>query len=160
MSNILYTAGQFLHPESDGHMTFQEKSTLAMTGIVVLVYGWYFTLVIGEIAGSPDREVAYQGLMVPVVILLVILAAAAHAVIAVTAPSQAGVEDERDRLIGLRGQRIARYVLATGTVAGLGLATGRADTFWIAQVLLGTLVTAEIAEGTTRLVLYRARSLT
>jgi hypothetical protein len=49
----------------------------------------------------------------------------------------------------------ARYVLAIGTVAGLGLAVIEADTFWIAQVLLAGLVVAEIAEGLTRLVLYR-----
>jgi len=93
--------------------------------------------------------------MVPVVILLVILAALAHSVIAIAAPSQAGSQDERDRLIGLRGQRIGGYVLATGTVAGLGLAMVQADTFWIAQVLLGALVIAEITEGATKLVLYR-----
>jgi len=136
-------------------MTFQERSALAMTGILVLVFGWYFALVIGEIAKTPAREIAYQGLMVPVVILLVILAALAHAVIAIAAPAQAGSQDERDRLIGLRGQRIAGYVLATGTVAGLGLAMVQADTFWIAQVLLGALVLAEITDGATKLVLYR-----
>jgi len=136
-------------------MTFQERSVLAMTGILVLVFGWYLALVISEIAKSPAREIAYQGLMVPVVILLVILAALAHAVIAIAAPAQAGSQDERDRLIGLRGHRIARYVLATGTVAGLGLAMVQADTFWIAQVLLGTLLIAEISDGTTKLVLYR-----
>jgi hypothetical protein len=136
-------------------MTFHEKSTLAMTSILVLVFGWYFALVIGEIASSPAREIAYKGLMVPVVILLVILAAVAHAVIAVASPTQTDSQDERDRLIGLRGQRVASYALATGTVAGLGLAMGEADTFWIAQVLLGALVTAEITEGATKLVLYR-----
>ena len=31
----------------------------------------------------------------------------------------------------------------------------QADTFWIAQVLLGALVIAEITEGATKLVLYR-----
>jgi len=41
-------------------MTFQERSALAMTGILVLVFGWYFALVIGEIAKLPAREIAYQ----------------------------------------------------------------------------------------------------
>ena len=31
----------------------------------------------------------------------------------------------------------------------------QSDTFWIAQVLLGTLVLAEITDGATKLVLYR-----
>jgi hypothetical protein len=39
----------------------------------LLVFGLDFVLVIGEIAKSPAREISYQGLMVPVVILLVVL---------------------------------------------------------------------------------------
>lgn len=136
-------------------MTFQQKSTLAMTSILVLVFGWYFTLVFGELASTPASEIAYQGLMIPVIILLVVLAAVAHAVIAICAPAEADTHDERDRLIGLRGQQVAQYVLATGTVAGLGLAMVEANAFWIAQVLLAGLVLAEITEGVTRLVLYR-----
>ena len=64
-------------------MTFQEKSTLTMTIVLVLVFGWYFALVLGPIAGAPGREVAYTGLMVAVVVLLVILAAVSHAALAV-----------------------------------------------------------------------------
>jgi hypothetical protein len=139
-------------------MTFQEKSTMAMTGIVALVFGWYFALVLGGVASSPARDIAYTGLMVPVVILLVILATAAHILIALLAPVEAKARDERDRLIGLRGQRIARYVLAIGTVAGLMLAMFEVETFWIAQTLLGALVLAELTEGMAKLVLYRRDS--
>jgi hypothetical protein len=136
-------------------MTFQEKSTLAMTGIVALVFGWYFALVLGDVASSPARDIAYTGLMVPVVILLVILATVAHILIALLAPGEANAHDERDRLIGLLGQRSARYVLAVGTVAGLTLAMFEAETFWIAQTLLGALVLAELTEGVAKLILYR-----
>jgi hypothetical protein len=136
-------------------MSFQEKSTLATTGILMLVFGWYFTLVLRELADTLAGEIAYQGLMIPVIVLLVVLAAVAHAVIAMGAPADADVRDERDRTIGLRGQEVAGYVLAVGTVAGLGLAVVDADAFWIAQVLLAGLVLAEIAEGVTRLLLYR-----
>jgi hypothetical protein len=45
-------------------MTFQEKSTLAMTGILLLVFGSYFTLVFTVIAASPGRDLALTGLMV------------------------------------------------------------------------------------------------
>lgn len=136
-------------------MTFQEKSTVAMTGILVLVFGWYFTLVLGQLASTPAGEIAYQGVMIPVIILLVVLAAVAHGVIAIAKPAEADAHDERDRVISLRSQRVARYVLAVGAIAGLALAVVEADAFWIAQVLLGGLVVAEIAEGVTSLVLYR-----
>jgi len=137
-----------------GGMSFQE-STLAMTGILLTVFGGYFALVLGEVAGSPARDIAYKGLMVPVVIALVILATVAHIVIAVITPADADAFDERDHQIGLRGQRIAGYVLAVGTIAGLTLAMAEAETFWIAQALLGALVLAELTEGVTKLVLYR-----
>jgi multisubunit Na+/H+ antiporter MnhB subunit len=64
-------------------MTFQEKSTLAMTGILLLVFGSYFTLVFTVIAASPGRDLAFTGLMVGAVVMLVILAAASHIVLAV-----------------------------------------------------------------------------
>jgi hypothetical protein len=136
-------------------MTFQEKSTLTMTAIMVLVYGWYFTLVLGPIAGSPAREVAYTGLMVAVVVLLVILAVASQVVLAIAFRSQANADDERDRLITLRSGEIAGYILAVGVCAGIGLAMMQSDTFWIAQALIGALVLAEVSKGVSKLVLYR-----
>lgn len=136
-------------------MSFKEKSTLAMTGILVLVFGGYFSIVVGEVAQSPVRDVAWVGLMVPVVVALVVLAAIAHALIAISAPSQAGAEDERDRLLERRGAHVGGYVLAIGTVVGLGLAMVDAPTFWIAQALLASLVLGELAKSVTALALYR-----
>ena len=137
-------------------MTFQEKSTLTMTTILVLVFGWYFALVLGPIAGSPAREMAYTGLMVGVVVLLVILAAVSHAALAVVFRAQADTDDdERDRFIALRSGQIAGYILAVGVCAGIGLAMVQSDTFWIAQALIGALVLAEVTDGVIKLVLYR-----
>lgn len=61
-------------------------------------------------------------------------------------------------MIGLRSERIAGYLLAVGVCAGIGLAIIQAETFWIAQVLIGALVLAEITEGVIKLVLYRRSS--
>jgi hypothetical protein len=106
------------------------------------------------VATLPAREVAYTGLMVVVVVLLVILAAVSHTVLALVFRSQANAYDERDRLIGLRGARVAGYVLAAGVCAGIGLAMIQVDTFWIAETLIATLVIAEVIEGAVKLVLY------
>jgi hypothetical protein len=136
-------------------MTFQQRRTLAMTAILVLLFGWYFAIVLGQLASTPASEIGYRGLMIPAVLLLVVLAVVVHTVLAIGAPAEAVGDDERDRLVALRGHRIARYVLAVAAVAGLGLAMVEADAFWIAQVLLAGLVVAEITEGLTRLVAYR-----
>lgn len=136
-------------------MSFKEKSIAAMTASLVLVFGAYFTLVWGRLAGSPAREVAYIGLLIPVVVVLVVLAILAHGVIAALAPSEAGVEDERDLVIGLRGDRVGGFVLATGVFAALMLSIAQAPTFWIAQALIATMVAAEVASGVTKLTRYR-----
>ncbi len=140
-------------------MVFKEKSTLAMTVILILVFGWYFAIVVGDVARSPGLDIAWVGLMVPVVVTLVILAAVAHAVIAISAPSQAGREDERDRSFERRGAQIGGYFLATGIVGGLGLAMVDAPTFWIAQALLAALVLGEVAKGVTVIALYHRRGV-
>jgi hypothetical protein len=136
-------------------MTFEEKSTLTMTGILLLVFGWYFTLVLGPIADSPAREFAYTGLMVAVVILLVILATVSHIFLAILFRKQVNAYDERDRFIALRSERIAGYVLAAGVFAGIGLTMVRTDAFWVAQALIASLVLAEVTDGVIKLVLYR-----
>lgn len=136
-------------------MSYEEKSTVAMTTILVVVFGAYFTIVGTRLSDSPARDVAYLGLMVPAVLALVVLAAVTHAGIALAAPRDAGVEDERDRLIHLRGDRVGAFVLGTGVFGTLVLAAIRTDQFWVAQSLLATLVAAELATGLTRLALYR-----
>ncbi len=136
-------------------MTFPEKSALTMTTILIVVFGGYFAIVLGVIADSPDRDLAYTGLMVGVAVILTILAAVSHVLLAVVFRSQANAYDERDRLVELRSERIAGYVLALGVCAGIGLAMAQVDVFWIAQALIGALVAAEVLDGIVKLVLYR-----
>lgn len=136
-------------------MTFPEKSTLTMTALLVLVFGWYFAVVLGPVAGSPARDIAFTAVMIVASVVLAILAAVSHIVLAVVYRKQAHAHDERDRLIDLRSTRIAAYVLAAGVFLGIGLAMARAGGFWIAQALIATLVIAEITDGITKLTLYR-----
>lgn len=70
-------------------------------------------------------------------------------------PKEAGAEDERDRLIALRGERVGGYVLALGVFGGLVLAMAELPPFYIAHALLLAWVLAELVEGATRIVLYR-----
>jgi hypothetical protein len=136
-------------------MTFQEKSALTMTALLTLVFGWYFALVLGVVAGSPEREIAYTALMIVAAVILGILATVSHVILALLYRSVADAYDERDRLVDLRSERIGGYILAVGVFAGIGLAMVRADRFWIAQALIAALVIAEITSGVVKLVLYR-----
>lgn len=85
-----------------------------------------------------------------------VLAIIAHAVIAlVLAPSEAGTTDERDQVVDLRGEWLGGFVLAAGIICGLALTIFEIHVFWIAQVLLGSLVLSEIVKDARTLVLYR-----
>ena len=138
-------------------MTFPEKSALTMTAVLVAVFGWYFWLVLGPIAGAgtPARDFAYTAVMGVALAAVTVLVTVSHIILAIVFHRQANVRDERDRLISLRSTRVAGYLLAAGVFAGLGLAVARADRFWIAQVLVASLVLAAVAESVVKAALYR-----
>jgi hypothetical protein len=99
-------------------MTFQAKSTAAMLGILTVVYGCYFAIMLSVAGRTPVDQIVYQPLMILVTIPLVILAILVHIVIAIAAPSEADVSDERDRIITLRGEAFGGLVLGMGASAG------------------------------------------
>lgn len=136
-------------------MSFQEKSAIAMTAALTVVYGAYFAVVARWLATTPATQIAYQPLMAVAVVPLVILAAIGNAVIALANPREANANDERDRLIALRGERVGGYVLAVGVFLALFLAMTESSQFFIAHTLLLAWVLAEITARATRLVLYR-----
>lgn len=135
-------------------MSLSDKSAIAMTATLTVVYGGYAVLLARRLSDAPATEVAWVGLLVAAVVALVALAAVTHAVIAVTTP--ADVDDERDPPDRSLSQRVGQAILAAGTVAGLGLAIAGASSFWIAQTLLGGLVLGEIASGVTGLLASRS----
>jgi len=137
-------------------VTFIEKSTLTTTLLLVVVFGTYFALVLGPVATSPDRQGAFTGLVVAATVVLTILAAVSHIVLAVLFRTQANTaHDERDRLIALRSERLSGYILAVGVFAGIVLAMLETATFWIAQALLAAWVLAEVSEGISKLIQYQ-----
>ncbi len=136
-------------------MSFQEKSTVAMTGALIVVYGAYFAVVGAWLASTPTDEIVYQPLMVVAIVPLVVLIVLSHAVIAVAKPKEANAYDERDRIVALRGDRLGGHTLAVGVFVGLVLAMAEVSPFFIAHGLLLAWVLAEITGNATKLILYR-----
>ena len=139
-------------------MSYREKSTAVILVGYLAVYSWYFARVADAVRSGPIAEIDYQGLLIAMVGVLVVSTVVAEILIALLAPSEAEQVDERDRMIGLRGDRIAGWVVTIGALAGLGLAMIEADSFWIAHALLAGLVLAEVLKSIAMLVNYR-RSL-
>jgi hypothetical protein len=126
-----------------------------MTGVLAVVYGAYFAVVARWLTTTSADEIVYQPLMVLAVVPLVVLAVASHVVLALANLKEANTNDERDRLIALRGERVGGYVLAVGVFVGLVLAMAELPPFFIAHALLLAWVLAEIVAGATRITLYR-----
>ncbi len=136
-------------------VSYREKSTVVILIGYLAVYSWYFARVVEAARSGPIAEIDYQGLLIVMVGVLVVATIVAQILIAVLAPSEAEQVDERDRLIGLRGDRVAGWAVTIGALAGLGLAMIEADSFWIAHALLAGLVLAEILKSVAMLVNYR-----
>ncbi len=148
MSKILYTKKVM--------MSFQEKSNWVMIVLIAGVYGTYFAVVLGDFASLPGvRDVAYRGMLIGTVIVLAVLAAVTHIILAVASPREADKNDERDHAINRFGEYVGGFVLAVTVFAGIGLAIFEVDHFWIANALLAGLVLSELVAGLTKAVLYR-----
>ena len=136
-------------------MTFQAKSNLATMLSLILVYGIYFAVILDWAADAPVDEISWQPLMLLTILPVTVLAIITHAVLAALSPADARTPDERDQAVDLRGESLGGVVLGVGVVWGLALAAFEANVFWIGQVLLGSLVVAEIAKNARTLILYR-----
>lgn len=129
---------------------------------------WFFSVSIPlifleELAGR-EALMAFTGLGVAAVAMLVVLQVVGHIVAAVI--SKPEDEDERDRLIGLRSNQVGGIVLNIGVISTVGhiLAAGffdqpsvvaLASPFGILNMLVASMVIAEICACLTRVWLYR-----
>lgn len=141
-------------------MSFQEKSNLAVLAAVSLVFGGYFGLVLPVMAvnGVTPPAAMVGGVLAVMTVALIVLLVVAHILIAALAPKEAGREDERDRVIEMRSDARASYVLAAGVFAAMAMLWLEMPPFWVANALLGALTASEIVKGVLRAVAYRRRA--
>ena len=136
-------------------MSFQEKSTWVLLGTYLVTYGWYFIAVSSDLSTTDVGAIDYRLLMLATVIALVVLAVAAHIIIAIASPKDADRTDERDREINRYGEYIGGFVLGAGALVVLAMAMFEVEHFWIANVLLVAMVLSEITSAVSKIVLYR-----
>ena len=136
-------------------MSFEEKSSWVMLIVITVVYGWYFTSVVGDLsAGTVVTDITYKGAMIGTVVAVIVLAIGGHISITVAARGDSS-SDERDREINRQGEYIGGFVLGTGALVALALAMLEKDHFWIANTILLTLVLSEMTSGVVKILIYR-----
>jgi transketolase N-terminal domain/subunit len=101
-------------------LSYQEKSLYGSFAAEVLVYGAYFV----HNQHTTVNHVA--GLIAGIIVLQIII----QSIIAIATRNR--LTDERDRLILLRGYRVAYFTLASLMVLGLGM-------FWFHASVLGNI---------------------
>jgi len=132
-------------------MAYREKSLWLVGLSLILVFGLYFWWVLP--APTADVLPNQVGLFVGAVILLVALQVVGHGLIAVL--DRRTETDERDRLIGLIGERNGSFVLAVGVFLSLCAAVFTQGNFLFTHVLLAFWVLASLVSIGTSLWLYR-----
>jgi len=138
-------------------MAFREKLAWISVVTMSLVYGWYFWTTLPLARAGTGGALHYakllQGTIITVVILQIVLTVAAAAF----SPREASApEDEREKLITLRGTRIAYFVLVTGalcvSVSGIFFNT---NSLLLGNYALMAVVVGNLAKDFTQIVHYR-----
>ena len=138
-------------------MAFREKLAWISVATMSLVYGWYFWTILPLAGAGAGSALHYakllQGTIVTVVVLQVVLTIA----VAAASPREARAsEDEREKLITLKGTRAAYFVLVTGalcvSVAGIFFKT---NSLLLGNYALLAVVAGNLAKDLTQIVHYR-----
>jgi archaellum biogenesis protein FlaJ (TadC family) len=137
------------------NMSFREKSTWISFLLLLIISIPFFYQFIQIERGLTNSRASFH-LFLFLVILFVVGEIVLHAVIVMQSPRDARVpKDERERLIDLKGMRVAFFVLMTGAWSVIVLVHFPVDRFAIIQALLFAVVVAELSMLGARLVYYR-----
>jgi hypothetical protein len=137
-------------------MSFREKTHWAAFIALVAAFGWYFLTYPWSIVGTPAGVMAVAGMLVPVTIIIIGVMAATAAFFAIRAPKEANLkEDERERTIHIRGTHIAYYPLVLGVWANIIAIFYRLSPAEYLNILLATVVVAELVRVGSQLYFYR-----
>lgn len=133
--------------------SFQEKSLWVMLVGLVAAFSFYFINVLPEHSATVQPHQVI--LFVLAVVFLVLIQIVGHILAGVADRHNDTEEDERDRLIALKGMRNSGYVLAVGVFTTLVVALIAKGNFVVIHVLLAFWVLAQLVEIVSRLILYR-----
>jgi hypothetical protein len=137
-------------------MSFRERTAWIALITHAVVFGGYFFL-LSTYWGDAYGQGLSIGLLVAAVIALIVVITVLSVVSAILNPKQAvAPADERETLIDLKAERIASYTLSIGVVCLIGALLVGWNGFLVANLLLASLVIAELVKAVAQIAFFRA----
>ncbi|MGD9980293.1 MAG: cell envelope integrity protein TolA [Hyphomonadaceae bacterium] len=137
-------------------MSLREKSAWISLVIHVVIFGGYFWS-LASAWDQPARGPIGVGMLIGAVILLVLNAIALNAAVALWSRKEAEAPaDERERIIDMKAERIASYVLSGNVILLIGALLVNWDGFLVANLLLAAIVVSEVTKAVVQIVYHRA----
>lgn len=137
-------------------MSFREKTHWVALVALLGAFGWYFANYPWSIVDTRAGVFAAVGMLIPVTIIFLIPMVIGSAWFAIRSPKEANLkEDEREKTIHMRGTHLAYYPLVLGIWANIvAMINGNSGGVML-NILLATLVAAELIRVGSQLYYYR-----
>lgn len=136
-------------------MAFEEKSAWIYAAIAIAFPVIYFAMVLGQLPRVAAGDIEFKVPLVAVVVGAIALTIAAHIVLAVAAPEDAGKRDQRDRDIYRYGEYVGGLVTSVAMVVPLILTLAEVEHFWIANTIYLAFVLGAASGSIAKIVAYR-----
>jgi len=136
-------------------MSFEEKSTWTYAVIAVALAVIYFAMVLGQLPQTAAGDIAFQVPLLATIGVSIGLTIAAHILIAIAAPDDAGKRDQRDKDINRYGEYVGGLILGVAAVVPLILTLAEVDHFWIANTIYLAFILSATAGSIAKIVAYR-----
>jgi amino acid transporter len=138
------------------NLSFQEKSTWVTLILTVLIFGYYFAEAISIFQNESVDNSTIAGLFISAIIFAIIFYSISHIILAVINRKEAEQnEDERDKLIELKGVRLSYYVLVAGVfVTGSSLFMTSSPLI-LANIIFFFFILGEVIGYVSKLIFYR-----
>lgn len=136
-------------------MPFLEKSAWIFSLTAVIGFLAYAIVIFGRARGVPIAEVAYVGPMLCSIGGTVAATVVVTIAIAIRAPREVEVKDERDALISRHGDAVGLWVLSLGVLIPLAMTMAEFAHFWIANAIYLASIVSAVSSTAAKLVAYR-----
>ena len=140
-------------------MSSEERGQWVYLVAIVLTYGAYVAIVLGQAAQTPVADVDYIPVMLGAIGIGIALAIVGRIVVEIAGqiaePSDSHDPDVRDRDIGRFGEYFAGTILGIGMVVPFVLTLAEFEYFWIANAMYLVFVLSALVGAAVKLIAYR-----